>query len=81
MIVELFAAPVKRERPVRTIKAPSQPVSELDLALEFGDSSDDSDFHIEDHKERSDESVISDDDDDARKLKTLKSKFFIIFFV
>lgn len=62
-----FHVLVEREPSKRRIKPPSQPL----LDLEFGESSDDSDFNIEDHHEAGsdDDSFNSeDDDDDGNKI-------------
>lgn len=53
----------EREPSKRKIKPPSQPL----LDLEFGESSDDSDFNIEDHHERSDDDSFNSEDDDDGK--------------
>lgn len=50
---------------------PVEPQSLLDFDLGEGESSDDSDFRIEDHPEESDDYSINTDDDDKSKLHTL----------
>ncbi|XP_046963104.1 PHD finger protein 14 isoform X6 [Vanessa cardui] len=51
----------------RKVKPVEQPQSLLDFDLGEGESSDDSDFRIEDHPEESDDYSINTDDDDKKK--------------
>ncbi|KAL0280780.1 UNVERIFIED_CONTAM: hypothetical protein PYX00_001976 [Menopon gallinae] len=59
-VMDLKMSSFEREPSKRKIKRPSQPL----LELEFGESSDDSDFNIEDHHEGSDDDSFNTDDDD-----------------
>lgn len=53
--------------PAKRKVKPVEPQSLLDFDLEEGESSDDSDFRIEDHPEESDDYSINSDDDDKSK--------------
>lgn len=53
--------------PAKRKVKPVEPQSLLDFDLGEGESSDDSDFRIEDHPEESDDYSINSDDDDKSK--------------
>ncbi|XP_028030970.1 PHD finger protein 14 isoform X2 [Bombyx mandarina] len=55
--------------PAKRKVKPVEPQSLLDFDLEEGESSDDSDFRIEDHPEESDDYSINSDDDDKKYEK------------
>lgn len=57
---------------------PIEPQSLLDFDLGEGESSDDSDFRIEDHPEESDDYSINTDDDE--KSKHLLFKIYLQLF-
>lgn len=60
--------------PAKRKVKPVEPQSLLDFDLGEGESSDDSDFRIEDHPEESDDYSINSDDDDKKQAKTESSE-------
>lgn len=60
--------------PAKRKVKPVEPQSLLDFDLGEGESSDDSDFRIEDHPEESDDYSINSDDDN-------KSKYFNLYWI
>ncbi|CAG9559960.1 unnamed protein product [Danaus chrysippus] len=71
MSIEYFAA--SRGLAKRKVK-PVEPQSLLDFDLGEGESSDDSDFRIEDHPEESDDYSINTDDEEKKNAKSESSE-------
>jgi hypothetical protein len=67
--------PVERDPKKRRVK-PVGPAHQSLLDYDLGESSDDSDFRIEDHFEESDDDSIDSDDDGGTKGKLLQSSLF-----
>jgi len=63
---------VERDPKKRRVK-PVGPAHQSLLDFDLGESSDDSDFRIEDHFEESDDDSIDSDDDGGEKGKSLQS--------